>query len=191
MAYAPVIYGMMKVLTPVIFVVNKVANGFLRLLRVDLNRKTHAITEDELRTLVDAGHEEGVIESEERRMINNVFDFGDSMAKDIMVPRIDMSCVDIDATYEELMKTFRQDIDVYKRQSEDKLQTWEGIAELAEMYYKWTDAQTPEPEDGKAFFGRDEMANYILIGSKQMGHEVFQVKDGQVTYNLDLSLIHI
>lgn len=69
--------------------------------------------------------------------------------------------------------------------SEDKLQTWEGIAELAEMYYKWTDAQTPEPEDGKAFFGRDEMANYILIGSKQMGHEVFQVKDGQVTYNLD------
>lgn len=133
MAYAPVIYGMMKVLTPVIFVVNKVANGFLRLLRVDLNRKTHAITEDELRTLVDAGHEEGVIESEERRMINNVFDFGDSMAKDIMVPRIDMSCVDIDATYEELMKTFRQDMFTRLPVYEDTTDNVVGIINMKDI----------------------------------------------------------
>ena len=67
------------------------------------------ITEDELRTIVEVSHEEGVIESEEKKMINNVFDFGDSVAKDVMVPRIDMVMVDVDTTFEELMEIFRRE----------------------------------------------------------------------------------
>ena len=64
------------------------------------------MTEYELRTIVDVSHEDGVIESEERQMIYNVVDFGDSLAKDIMIPRIEMSCVSADATYEELKEVF-------------------------------------------------------------------------------------
>lgn len=60
------------------------------------------MTEQELRTIVDVSHEDGVIESEERQMIYNVFDFGDSQAKDVMVPRIDMSLINVDATYDEV-----------------------------------------------------------------------------------------
>ena len=110
MVYAPFVYMIMKLLTPVIFIINLFSRGVMKLMHLNLDRKAHSITEDELRTMVDASHEEGVIESEERRMINNVFDLGDSMAKDIMVPRIDMSCVDVNATYEELMEIFRQDM---------------------------------------------------------------------------------
>ena len=74
---AKIIYTFMRALTPVIFVVNKMSLGVLTLMHVDPNAKHDVITEDELRTIVDVGHEEGVIESEERKMINNVFDFGE------------------------------------------------------------------------------------------------------------------
>lgn len=58
-----------------------------------------------------------------------------------------------------------------------KLSTWEGITELSEQYYKWT--------KGKSFFGRDAFANYMIIGSKQLGSEIFQVDNGKVTLDLD------
>ena len=107
--YAGIIGLLMKILTPVIFLVNKLAMGFLFLLRVDPGKGTNTMTEDELRTIVDVSHEVGVIETEEREMINNVFDFGDAQAKEIMVPRIDMTFASIDNTYEELLDIFRED----------------------------------------------------------------------------------
>lgn len=106
---AKIIYVLMVALTPVIFVVNRLSLGFLLLLHIDPNKKREAITEDELRTIVEVSHEEGVIESEEKKMINNVFDFGDSLAKDIMVPRIDMVFVNVEASYDELIEIFREE----------------------------------------------------------------------------------
>jgi multiple sugar transport system substrate-binding protein len=67
----------------------------------------------------------------------------------------------------------------------EDLKTWEGLAVTAEKYYQWTDSLTPTPNDGKAFFGRDAMANYILVGSKQLGKEIFDVKNGQVSLVVD------
>ena len=66
------------------------------------------MTETELRTYVEVSHEDGVIESEEREMIYNVFDFSDAVAKDIMIPRIDMTAVDEKATYDEVLALFKQ-----------------------------------------------------------------------------------
>ena len=109
MAYAPIIYLLMKVLTPVIFIVNRLSNGILYVLGVDPKGKQSTMMEQELRTIVDVSHEDGVIESEEKKMIYNVFDFGDSRAKDVMVPRIDMSFIDVNATYEELLNSFKED----------------------------------------------------------------------------------
>lgn len=102
--FAKPIYMIMQVLTPVIFIVDKLSQGVLRLLHVDPNKKQDAITEDELRTIVEVSHEEGVIESDEKKMIYNVFDFGDSVAKDIMVPRIDMTFIDVNATFSEVIE---------------------------------------------------------------------------------------
>ena len=109
LAYAGVISGLMKLLTPIIIIINKLALGFLILLRVDASGAQNTMTEDELRTIVDVSHEEGVIETEEREMINNVFDFGDAQAKEIMVPRIDMTFADINSSYYELLEIFRED----------------------------------------------------------------------------------
>ncbi len=106
--YSSVIYTLMYLLTPVIFVVDKVANGILRLMRVDPNKKANPMTETELKTYVDVSHEDGVIESEEREIIYNVFDFSDALAKDIMIPRINMVTVDVDDSYEDVLAIFRE-----------------------------------------------------------------------------------
>ena len=68
----------------------------------------------------------------------------------------------------------------------DELSTLEGVTETAKRYYEWTDSLTPDvPDDGKAFYGRDSMSNYFIIGMKQMGVDLFDVKDGKVTIQAD------
>lgn len=74
--------------------------------------------------------------------------------------------------------------------SETSLSTWEGLAETAEKYYEYTDALTPDvPNDGKAFFGRDSVANYMIIGAKQLGLEYFVNEDGNVVMNVDKEVL--
>ena len=102
------IYYLMIVMTPVIFLINKLSTGILLLMKLDPKQKRESITEDELRTIVEVSHEEGVIQTEEKNMITNVFDFGESLAKDIMVPRINMVLLDVTADYGELIESFRE-----------------------------------------------------------------------------------
>lgn len=105
--YSGPIRGLMIVLTPVIFLIDRLSNWILRFLHISSDGNTFSITEKELKTYVDVSHEDGVIESEERELIYNVFDFGDTVAKDIMIPRIQMTTIPIDATYQELLSTFQ------------------------------------------------------------------------------------
>lgn len=109
LAYASVIYGLMQLLNPVIFIINHLSMGFLKLLRFNPNAAKTAMTEEEFKMIVDVGHETGVLENSEHEMINNVFDFGDSLAKEIMIPRIDMTFAKIDSSYQELIAIFRED----------------------------------------------------------------------------------
>ena len=108
-AAAPIGF-LMKILTPVIFIINKLSLGLMFLLHVNIKDAQKKMTEEELRTIVDVSQENGVIEHEERDMIHNLFDFGDAEAQEIMVPRIDMTFVQADATYQEVLDIFRQDM---------------------------------------------------------------------------------
>ena len=105
--YAGIIAGLMKLMTPLIFIVDKLSGALMKLFRIDMIKRT-AMTETELRTYVEVSHEDGVIESEEREIIYNVFDFSDAVAKEIMIPRIDMACINEEAGYEELLALFRE-----------------------------------------------------------------------------------
>lgn len=107
--YAPLISIFIRLMTPVIFIVNGMANVILRIMRIDPNANTKVMTENDLRTIVDVSHEDGVIESEEKEMINNVFDLGDAKAKDVMVPRVHVTFADVNSTYDELIDIFRED----------------------------------------------------------------------------------
>ncbi len=107
LAYARAIYLLMMLLTPVIFIIDKISGLFLGFLHIDPSARV-TMTETELKTYVDVSHEDGVIEQEEKKLIYNVFEFGDSVAKDIMIPRIDMTTIDVNASYEELLTLFRE-----------------------------------------------------------------------------------
>ena len=71
----------------------------------------------------------------------------------------------------------------------DDLATVEGLTAAAEKYYNWTDAQTEAPDDGRALFGRDAMANYLLIGAKELGCTIFDVQNGKMTLDFDKNVI--
>jgi len=75
----------------------------------------------------------------------------------------------------------------------DDMKTWEGLAEVSKKYYEYTDALTPDvPNDGKAFFGRDSVANYMTVGAKQLGHPFASMAaDGTVTVEADRETMRI
>lgn len=103
----PVIFTV-YLLKPIVWLFNKLASLFIRILGGDPSKTEAFITQEELKTLVDVGGEEGVIEEEEKEMIFNVFEFGDHQVKDIMVQRVDIIAESIEVTYEELLEGIKE-----------------------------------------------------------------------------------
>ena len=107
--YAPIINLLMILFTPLTFLVSGLAKAVMFILRIDPEKSGAHMTENELLTIVEASAQEGVIEHEEHEMINNVVDFGDTVARDVMVPAINMTCVEDTVSYDELISIFRKD----------------------------------------------------------------------------------
>lgn len=133
LSYARVIWFLMFILTPLVFLTGKLSGAVMYLFRINPNARMNKMTEHELRTLVNVSQEDGVIEREEKQMIYNVFDFGDSTAKDVMIPRIDMTFVDVDADQEELMEIFRQDMHTRFPVYEDNTDNVIGIINMKDL----------------------------------------------------------
>ncbi len=108
MRYAGIIWALMVVLTPIIVVINALSYAVLRIFGVDPKKDYDTITEEELRTIVDVSHESGVIEGDERKIIHNLFDFSDATAKEIMIPRIDMTMANVNWSYERLLEGYSE-----------------------------------------------------------------------------------
>ena len=140
LAYAKPIYALMIVLTPIIFILNLFSTFILKIFRVKVNLNSKSITEDELRTIMDVSQEEGIIESEELDIINNVFDFGGTCAKDIMVPKVDITMVPIDITYDELLNIVKEDkftrMPVYKENTDNVV----GIINIKDLLINKVDS---------------------------------------------------
>ncbi len=169
---AGIIYSLMWILTPAIYIVNKLSHVVLRLMRVNPDNKATAITETELRTIVEVGHEEGILETEEHQMINNVFEFGDSRARDIMVPRIDMIFVSVDSTYQELLDIYEEHhytrLPVYEESSDNVI----GIINIKDLLlYK------PEQEFSVKNYLRDA---YFTYESKRLSELLLEMKKTSV-----------
>jgi len=122
------------------------------------------LTKEELEKYVDSYIEEGCIASDGSLRI-----FPTAKSTEIMM----------------INKTDWEDFATATGADLDDLKTVEGVTATAQTYYEWTDSQTPDIEgDGKAFYGRDAVANYFIIGMQQLGSEIFQVENGQLTINV-------
>ncbi len=133
--YAMPIWLLSIILTPVIWLLDKFCNFIYWILRIDVNGINKQMTESELRTIVNVSHEDGVIEGEEKEMITNVVDFGDSIAKDIMIPRADITMAPVDADYEEILGYFMDEqysrIPIYEENKENIV----GILHMKDLFF--------------------------------------------------------
>ena len=103
---AGIIYALTVVLTPVIFIVNKICGFIMKLVGADKDDKKSQMTEAEFRTIVDVGNESGAIENEEKDYINNLFDFSDTEVKELMIPRIDVTMINVNWSYSKVRSVF-------------------------------------------------------------------------------------
>ena len=106
--YVRIIYALMVILTPVVVVIEWMAGIVLKLFRTDKSKNKSDMTESEFLTIVDVTHEQGITSKEGKEIIKNVFDIDDISAREIMVPRIDVASIGVDASYEELMEIFEE-----------------------------------------------------------------------------------
>ena len=113
----------------------KISRALLRLMKMDPDYTNQVMTEREIRTIVHAGYENGAIEEEEKEMLDNVFDFKNLTARDIMLPKVDISFVSLDASYDEVVNTFLQSgrsrLPVFR----DTKDTVAGILYLKDLYF--------------------------------------------------------
>ncbi len=104
LSLAKTVLVLSKILYPVVHILIIIANFFIRIFGGKPLKEGLFVTEEEIKTLIAAGEEAGVIEEEEKEMIHSIFEFGDTMVKEIMVPRIDMVAIKDTATIKELLE---------------------------------------------------------------------------------------
>lgn len=135
MVYIHFIAPLVVILTPAIWLVDKLSNAIFFIIRVDKDKAKEQMTEAELRTIFDVSEEDGVIEKEEKSMINNVVDFGDSNAKDVMVPRADMAYISVDSNLDEVVEAFGEEnysrLPVYADTKDEVI----GIVYLKDLFF--------------------------------------------------------
>ena len=112
-----------KLFKPFIYVFTAISGVFIKILGGDPKATEPFITEEELKTMVGVSEEEGVLENVEKEMIFNVFGFADAQVKDVMVQRVDVVAVDINATYDEVINIIKVEqfsrIPVYNQNIDD------------------------------------------------------------------------
>lgn len=132
--YAKPVYMLANILYPLSFLFDKLSSTLMGLFQTD-GQERPAITENELRTILDLSHEEGVIETVERKMITNVVDFGDSLAKDVMVPKMDVEFASVSLSYDELIECYSRE--KYSRMPvyDDSRDNILGIVNLKDVFF--------------------------------------------------------
>lgn len=176
--YAPVISFLMLVFTPIILFINGISKVLLKVFGVEMKQSGPSLTENELRTIVDVSHEEGVIEEDEKDMIKNVFDLGDVRAKDVMVPRVHVSMLEVSDSYKEIIELFKEEqytrIPIY----EDTIDNIVGLINMKDLILI---------ENDQEFSIRKYMRKpYFVFENKKVSDLLLEMK--QSTINLAIVL---
>jgi putative hemolysin len=103
---APFMEKVVNLFDPIVHVFIALSNLILKLLKIGPGKRPPLITEEELRTMIEIGQEEGVLSSEEKKMLHRIFEFGDTKVEEVMVPKEEIVGVNINATSEELLNIF-------------------------------------------------------------------------------------
>jgi putative hemolysin len=157
------------VFRPVIWLLSKSTNGVLRLLHIDPKADEEDVSEDEIRMMVDLGEERGSIESSEKELIENIFEFNNTTAEDVMIHRTDMVMVWAEDTGDEVLSTIRESglsrFPVYEEDADDII----GILNTRDYLLN---AQSPQPKSVRdllrpAYFVPESVRTDVLFRDMQ------------------------
>lgn len=104
-AVCDVIIAISVVMKPVVWLLSVSTNGVLRLFRINPHEEEEPVSEEDIRMMIDIGEEKGTIEAEEREMIDNIFEFNNTSAGEVMTHRTDMTVIYADDAHEDIMRT--------------------------------------------------------------------------------------
>ena len=135
LSVAIVIKWLSVILTPIVFLLEKISNLFVKITGGNVD-EDDSVTEEEIKDIIEVGSVEGALEEEEKQMIYNVFEFGDMKAKDVMTHRPDIIAVEKDATYDEIMEAFLEEqfsrIPVYDESKDNII----GVLHVKDFVFK-------------------------------------------------------
>lgn len=103
--YVDFISFTLTIFFPVVALLSVISDGFAKILKIDLQEEIDTYSEDELKTLVDISHEQGVLDTDEKEIIQNALDFGEKTLAQVMIPYDKVKYISIDSTYEQVMAT--------------------------------------------------------------------------------------
>ncbi len=122
------------VLNPIVVVLTHITSFLIKLFGGNITTQDPFITEEELRTIVDVSHEEGVLECEERKMIHNVFEFSDTQVKEVMTQRTDVAAIELNASYSETIAVVKEEqfsrLPIYEGNSDNMV----GILHIKDIF---------------------------------------------------------
>ncbi len=160
------IYFITVFLSPLIYVITSITNVLIKLMGGNTSKIQPLITEDELKTIVNVSHEEGVLEVGETKMIYNVFEFGDSEAKDVMTPRTNMVALSVNSSYKDLVELFKEEtfsrLPIYEEDIDDII----GILHVKDLIFSI--------EDRESFNVRDYLRPAFFTYEFKPTQELFQ-----------------
>lgn len=132
---------LMTLLTPFVIIFYSISSWIIKLFGGDIRQNHPLVTEEELKTMVDVGSEEGVFEQEEKEMLHNIFDFGDLQVRDIMVQRVDITAIDVDSSYEDVLEIVKDEqfsrFPVYREDIDDII----GILNVKDLLFLTEEAK--------------------------------------------------
>ncbi len=122
-------------LKPIVFIFSKISKFIMLILGIKEQGLHTNITEEELKSIVSFSQEEGVLEVEDKKLIYNVFEFGDLKVKDVMIPRVDMITLSKNSTYDEIVSVFKTErfsrVPVYK----DNIDNIIGVINIKDLFF--------------------------------------------------------
>ena len=190
---APIILFLVRIFTPILFILNNISNLLSALLGQRNDDKKPTITQDELKTIVDVSNQEGVLETDETEMIQNIFEFKDLTVDDIMIQRMDIVAISADMSYDEI-------IDVFKNRQLSRLPIYEDTIDdiIGVLYAKdlFFTEQSKEDFDIKAVMREPVFVNeFVKISDffkkMQQDEEVRKLKENIYVINGNSKLTEI
>ncbi len=132
---APIMEGVVIVLKPIIAFFIGISNFILKVFGVGHSKRSPLITEEELRTMIEMGKEEGFLSEEERKMLHRIFEFGDTLLSDVMVTKDKMVAVNINTNSEDLLDLFVEEGHARLPVYSDSLDNIVGIVYARDLLY--------------------------------------------------------